>query len=115
MGNIGLYEKKLVNALIKEKLDIKTQVKDGYKTIDISIPWAKLDIEVDGKQHYIDGEQMISDLKRSYWSSRSGYQTLHIPNELIKTNCIEIAKAIKKLAYNRLNEMRTNRKYIKND
>jgi len=54
-----------------------------YKHIDITIPVIDLNIEVDGIQHYTDGNQMFSDVQRAYWSGRADYNTMHLPSFLI--------------------------------
>src|SRR5687767_2617594 len=41
---------------------------DGYKTIDIAVTHAKVNIEVDGGQHNYDSQQALCDLKRTYFS-----------------------------------------------
>lgn len=43
---------------------------DGFKTIDIAITEAKVNIEVDGKHHNFDAKQALTDLKRTYYSSK---------------------------------------------
>jgi very-short-patch-repair endonuclease len=47
------------------------------------IPRAQLNVEVDGKQHYENAHQILSDLKRSHYSDRKGWDTIHIPNAVI--------------------------------
>jgi len=41
---------------------------DGYKTIDIAVVDARVNIEVDGHQHVSNPKQALSDLKRTYFS-----------------------------------------------
>jgi hypothetical protein len=67
---------------------------DGYKTIDIAVPEAKVNIEVDGAHHNFDNWQALSDLKRTYHSYMKGYLTLRIPNKLIHWNLEETANYI---------------------
>lgn len=67
---------------------------DGYKSIDIAVVEAKVNIEVDGAQHNFDPEQALSDLKRTYHSFRKGYLTLRIPNSLIEWNLDQTADFI---------------------
>ena len=65
--------------------------------MDIRIPDAKVDIEVDGLQHSITKEQALKDLKRAYYSYKNeGYITLHIPNILVRDDetIDEVAKFI---------------------
>jgi very-short-patch-repair endonuclease len=56
---------------------------DGYKHIDIAIPEAKVNIEVDGGHHNYSTKQALADLKRAYYSFRKGFHTIHIPNSLV--------------------------------
>jgi very-short-patch-repair endonuclease len=67
---------------------------DGYKTIDIAVVEAKVNIEVDGMQHKYNSRQALADLKRTYYSFKKGYITLRIPNTLINWNVNETAKYI---------------------
>ena len=56
---------------------------DGFKHIDIAIPDAKVNIEVDGAHHNYNNMQALADLKRTYHSFVRGYLTLRIPNSLV--------------------------------
>jgi len=67
---------------------------DGYKTIDIAVVDAKVNIEVDGPQHNNNYEQALSDLKRTLFSFQKGYLTVRIPNTLINKNLEETADSI---------------------
>lgn len=55
---------------------------DGFKSINIAVPHAKVNIEVDGMQHSYNGKQALSDLHRPLHSFKKGYSTLRIPNTL---------------------------------
>jgi len=79
-----LEENIFAKALIAKGIELKQQYNDGHKTVDIYIPKAKLDIEVDGMDHFMLPKQIISDFKREYWSERAGYHTIHIPNHFIE-------------------------------
>ncbi|MBK5721669.1 DUF559 domain-containing protein [Dysgonomonas sp. Marseille-P4677] len=70
---------------LKER-NIKPHIEkfDGYKTVDIAIPSAKINIEVDGQHHNYSYKQALADLKRTYYSFEKGYFTLRIPNSLLK-------------------------------
>jgi very-short-patch-repair endonuclease len=57
---------------------------DGHKHIDIAITEAKVNIEVDGKQHNLSPKQALADLERTYYSFKKGYVTLRIPNVLVR-------------------------------
>ena len=56
---------------------------DGHKHVDIRLIEAKIDIEVNGDEHYTNPERLASDVKRRYWSSKEGYVTIQIPNHII--------------------------------
>src|SRR4051812_21936931 len=71
---------------------------DGKKHVDLAIPSARINIEVDGSQHLTNPYQILSDLSRSHYSDKLGYETLHIHNEEIQTNLTRIAKAIAEAA-----------------
>lgn len=64
---------------------------DGFKTIDIAVPEAKINIEIDGGHHNFNPRQALSDLQRTYFSFLKGYFTLRIPNSLIEWNLEETA------------------------
>ena len=67
---------------------------DGYKTIDIAVADARVNIEVDGHQHVSNPKQALSDLKRTYFSLQKGFLTLRIPTTLIRENLEETADYI---------------------
>ncbi len=68
--------------LKKRNVSAKLEKFDGFKTIDIAIPEAKVNIEVDGAHHNYDKKQALADLKRTFFSFKKGYLTLRIPNSL---------------------------------
>ena len=84
----------LREALEQRGVRVLTEVNDGYKHIDLGIPDAKLNVEVDGIQHLTNPHQILSDLNRGYYSSRDGYSTMHIPNEMIRLHLQEISEAL---------------------
>lgn len=67
---------------------------DGHKTIDIAVPHAKVNIEVDGIHHNYSAKQAISDLQRTLYSFKKGYTTLRIPNSLARYNLEQAADLI---------------------
>ncbi|WP_210410146.1 DUF559 domain-containing protein [Leptospira selangorensis] len=90
-----LEAKALYNALKARGVPAKLELFDGFKHIDIAIPEAKVNIEVDGGHHNFDKKQALADLKRTYYSFKKGYLTLRIPNSLItKGNLNETADFI---------------------
>jgi very-short-patch-repair endonuclease len=88
------YTFKLMKALKKLKVRFIPEFSDGYKHVDIRIPSAKLDIEVDGIQHLINPEQIMTDFKRADYSKKDGFDTMHIHNLDLKEETGNIASAI---------------------
>jgi very-short-patch-repair endonuclease len=84
----------LKEELIKRGVKVYVELDDGYKHIDLALPDAKLNIEVDGVQHLINPHQIVTDLSRGYYSTKLGYHTMHIPNEMIRLHLMEIADAL---------------------
>lgn len=76
--------KSLYLALKQQGIPALLEKNDGFKTIDIAIPTAKLNIEVDGQHHNYCEKQSLADLKRTRYSWEKGYKTLRIPNSLIR-------------------------------
>ena len=83
-----------------EKLGVRVlaEVDDGYKHVDLAIPEARINIEVDGARHLVDPYQILSDLKRTHYSDDIGYATIHIPNAFIHSDIGAIASAIAEAA-----------------
>jgi len=84
----------LKEALEKEGINVNIEVFDGHKHIDLEIPKAKLDVEVDGIQHLTNPDQIVRDINRGYYSHRDGFSTMHIPNEMIRKHLEKISKAL---------------------
>ena len=85
-------------ALEQRGVTVYQELDDGHKHIDLAIPKAKLNIEVDGIRHLTDYKQILADLGRGYYSRKNGYDTMHIPNELIHAHLEEIADALAEAA-----------------
>jgi very-short-patch-repair endonuclease len=77
---------------------------DGYKHVDISIEWANLNIEIDGKQHSLSAKQLYADLERDSYSNDDGIVTKRYTNEMIDNYVEIIADAIAKVARRRFRE-----------
>lgn len=105
MLNPSGYTFKLMKALKKLKVRFIPEFSDGHKHIDIRIPSAKLDIEVDGVQHLTDPKQIITDFKRSNYSREDGYETIHVHNMDLKHDAEDIAKAIAEVAEKREDDL----------
>lgn len=84
----------LKKALEDKGVKVYVELHDGFKTIDLAIPRAKINVEVDGIQHLTDPKQIVADLGRGYYSHKNGYDTMHIPNEMIKLHLDAIADAL---------------------
>jgi very-short-patch-repair endonuclease len=84
----------LKEALEKRGVRVLMELHDGYKHIDIAIPGAKINVEVDGIQHLTNPKQILADLNRGYYSHKNGYNTMHIPNEMIRLHLEEISEAL---------------------
>ena len=91
-------EKDLKKALEVFGVRVLSQVKDGHKCIDLAIPDAKINIEVDGPKHLTDPYQIVSDILRSHYSDKLGYSTIHIPNYELHIILDKIAKALAEAA-----------------
>ena len=76
--------KKLHEALTKRGVPAELEKWDRHKHIDIAIPSARINIEVDGQHHNFNDDQAFSDLQRTFYSFEKGYYTLRIPNSLIE-------------------------------
>lgn len=94
-----ILQKELAGA---HHLDVRSEQSDGHKHIDLAIPLARLNIEVDGLQHLTNMHQILSDLARAHYSDDAGYDTLHIPNTLIHNDLPNIANAIAQVAHQRI-------------
>ncbi|HVZ76026.1 MAG TPA: DUF559 domain-containing protein [Candidatus Paceibacterota bacterium] len=84
----------LKKALEKRGVRVLVEVHDGYKHVDLAIPSAKINIEVDGIQHLTNPKQIVADLNRGYYSHKNGFNTMHIPNEMIRNHLEEISEAL---------------------
>lgn len=89
----------LKEALEKHGLRVLVEVgADGHKHVDLAIPAARLNIEVDGNQHLTSAHQILSDLKREHGSDQLAYDTIHIPNAQIHSELEAIASALAEAA-----------------
>lgn len=84
----------LKEALEEKGVRVYVELNDGYKHVDLAIPRAKLNIEVDGIQHLTNPHQIVADLNRGYYSTKKGFNTMHIPNEMIHSHLTEISEAL---------------------
>lgn len=84
----------LKSALEERGVQVYVELHDGFKTIDLALPRAKINVEVDGIQHLTDPKQILADLGRGYYSHKNGYDTMHIQNEMVRRHLDEIADAL---------------------
>ena len=93
--------KRLHEALNKRGIYNEVEFDDGYKHTDISIPWARVNIEIDGKYHLMEPEHLFRDLERDSYSHLDGMDTIRIPNSYIDNYLDQIADSIAEVARKR--------------
>jgi very-short-patch-repair endonuclease len=97
-------------ALKSRDVPAKLELFDGHKTIDIAVPIARVNIEVDGQQHNYNAKQALADLQRTYYSFLKGYLTLRIPNSLIRHDLEETAEFITRILNKNYEEKKKSKK-----
>jgi len=95
--------KRLHEALNRRDIHNELEFDDGRKHVDIHIPSAKLNLEVDGKYHLTDPEHLFRDLERDSYSHLDGIATIRIPNFYVDNDLDKIANAIAEVARKRKN------------
>lgn len=98
-------------ALKERQVPAEIEKFDGYKTIDIAIPEAKVNIEIDGTHHNWQPKQALADLKRTYYSFKKGYLTLRIPNSLVHNHLEETADLITEILVENKSKIKPSYKY----
>jgi len=94
--------KLLFDALNQQGLTVIQEYWDQHKHIDIAIPSAHIFIEIDGLFHYINPKQIEADFNRSRYSNGDDFDTIHIPNQIIKNHLNEVVNAICEVTRNRI-------------
>jgi very-short-patch-repair endonuclease len=89
-----MHASKLKEALERLGIRVIVEVCDKHKCVDLAIPSAHINIEVDGTQHLTDAYQILKDMSRSHFSDKLGYATIHIPNKEIDENLGGVASAL---------------------
>jgi very-short-patch-repair endonuclease len=74
---------------------------DGHMHVDIVFERPKLHIEVDGIQHNQSTRQVLSDLKRTFYSMQDGFLTIRIPNILVRNELTETVNYLVELILER--------------
>jgi len=100
---------KLCDALEKQGVTVILEHDDGYKHVDLFLPQARINIEVDGLWHLTNADQVIRDFNREYHDDRKGYNTLHIQNIVIDHHLPEIVKSIVEVVYKRKQKLETDK------
>ena len=83
---LGVRQPTPVAQALKEALEnlgirVFHEAGDGHYHVDLLIQSARVCIEVDENQHLTYSRQILADLKRSHYSDREGYDTIHISKE----------------------------------
>jgi len=93
------YPEKYFTELFKnEKIEVIKKFRIGLYELDFSIPHKKINIEIDGEQHYVDNKIVESDLRRNRYLSDLGWITHRIRwSEYQKMGNIEKYKFINQL------------------
>ena len=84
----------LIQALENRNINVIPEYWDGHKHVDIYLPENRMYIEIEGLQHFTDAKQILSDLKRDYYSDKENHFTFRITNQLVESHLEEIADAI---------------------
>ena len=100
------HAKKLFVRLKEIGIKARLEVNDKFKTIDIVVADAMVNIEVDGSHHNLIADRAIKDLWRTYYSLKAQYVTLHIPNSAIRHDVETTAKIISRILIERKRQMR---------
>jgi len=95
-----------IEALEKRGIKVVPEYWDGHKHVDIYIPANGMYIEVEGIQHFTNAKQIISDLKRDYYSDKENHFTFRVTNQLIETHLEEIVEAITTVVENSIETMK---------
>lgn len=93
----SIHARNLFDELIKRGVKAKLEYPDGHKTVDIAIPNAHIYVEVDGLQHFVKPEQIISDFKRSHFSDGDDFHTFYVTNQILENYLFEVADALKEV------------------
>jgi len=91
---ISSQSRLLHSALIQRGVEANIEKWDNHKHVDISIDSAGLYLEIDGDAHYLSAGSIMRDLKRDYYSTEDGFDTLRIPNYIIDSNIDAVADAL---------------------
>ena len=74
---------RLYFSLRRKGISAELEKFDGFKTVDIAIKDAKLNIELESRKPHYNPYEAIADLERDCLSFKKGYNTIRIPKELV--------------------------------
>ena len=94
--------RELYELLKQGGINAESEYSDGHKHVDIAIRDAHIYIEVDGLHHFTDPAHIEADFKRSHYSDKGNFDTIHIPNLIIEHHLQEVADAIIQVVNKRL-------------
>lgn len=95
--------KALYRVLKEKNINCVLEFWDEFKHIDITIPAAKINIELNGDWHYLNARQIMADLKRAKYSAKDNdFGTISIPNHFVDNHLKEVAEAISQVAKSKL-------------
>ncbi len=100
-GLITPQATKLSEALRQRGINNQLEYDDGHKHVDIHIPWARLNLEIDGKYHLTNPEHLYRDLMRDSFSHSDGIDTIRIPNSVVDYDLDALANSIAEVARRR--------------
>lgn len=98
-------ELKLFEALQRRRVPAVLHHHDGHKTVDIAILPARIYIEIDGAQHFIDPSQIRRDFKRVHFSDGDDFDTFTVTNQMVDEMCDEIANALSEVVQERTRKL----------
>lgn len=94
-------EKYFTDIFKNEGIDVIKNFRIGLYELDFSIPIKKIDIEVDGSQHYNDKKIVVSDIKRTKYLESRGWTVIRIDwakyQKLSKESKYDYVSSIKRL------------------
>jgi very-short-patch-repair endonuclease len=96
------------DALRSRGVNCILEAPDGHKHVDISIPEAKIYVEIDGEHHLTDPKQMEADFERDHYSHNDGYDTRRYTNKQINENLDKFADALAEVVRRRKNKFQSN-------
>lgn len=71
-------EKYFTELFIKENINVTRKLQVSYYELDFCIPDKKINIEIDGDQHYLDNKAINNDIKRNKFLEEKGWDIIRI-------------------------------------